>query len=191
MAKHFAPVFTQAMFNTSHHRVTHHGLALQDGIRQMLREQDRFTHWVTLSFNTRHTPENARRILQWWSTKMIARMFRSPRFHGVPTRDLFFFFAFPEDTLKENPHFHLLVRVVASRAEYFQRIGAGVWKLCVPSGDSDIQAIRESDADHDRVQAYATKNANRAFSHDGFIASTMLYDIREQASLTVRGVAHA
>lgn len=173
------------------HRITNRGLELQASIRQMLREQDRFTHWVTLSFNHKHLPDAAQRILQLWFMNVNARMFRAKRFRMKDTCDLHFFFAFPEDTLKENPHFHLLARVAPERAEYFERIVEPMWKSCVPSGDADVQRIGETNQDHEWVQEYATKNANRAFSHDGFLTSNMLKDGRLSAPVRRNEHAHA
>lgn len=179
------------MIYSQHHRVTDRGLALQEGIRQMLRAQERpFTHWVTLSFNRKHLPSAAQRILQLWFMNMNARMFRARHFRERPTEDLFFFVAFPEDTLRENPHFHLLVRVAPERADYFMRLAGRAWRSCVASGDWDVQRIRESAQDHEWVQAYATKNANRVFSHDGFVTSTMLTDGRA-LSKSGRRLQHA
>ncbi len=177
-------------YSVQHHG-TNRGLELQASIRQMLREQQRFTHWVTLNFNRKHSADTAQKILQLWFMNMNARMFRSPKFATKNTSDLFFFFAFPEDTLKEKPHFHVMARLAPDRSDYFEQLASPKWKACVSSGSSDVQRIGDSDDDHEWVATYATKNANRAFSHDGFIISTNLTDGRQQCSSRRRSVIHA
>lgn len=173
------------------HHVTNRGIELQGSIRQMLSEQQRFTHWVTLNFNRKHSVGTAQKILQLWFMNMNARLFRSSRFRAKDTSDLFFFFAFPEETLKEKPHFHLMARVAAERCEYFEKLAGPKWEACVSSGSSDAQRIGDSDDDHEWVATYATKNANRAFSHDGFIISTNLADGRQSGRARRRSVADA
>lgn len=150
---------------------------MQTQLRQMLHEH-KFTHWVTLNFHRQYGPKATKELLQKWFMDLNCRFFRAQRFEGVETPSLFFFFAFPENTRKEEPHFHLLVNLHEDRHDYFEALAKRLWKKLVPSGTSDVQRIKDSDDDRESVISYATKHANRAFSHDEFIASNMLKDGR-------------
>ena len=94
-------------------------------------------------------------------------------------RDVLFFFAFPEDTLQDRPHFHMLVRVTPDRAEYFERIAAKLWINCVAAGTCDVQRIRPTDEDREQLISYVTKNAHRYFSSMAYFPSTEFEDAVE------------
>ena len=157
-----------------HNRVTYTGQALQQGARQMLSEY-RFTHWLTLNFHQHFCPEKAKRFLKLWTMNVQRRMFRPGRTMTVDENP-FLFFAFPEDTKKAEPHFHLMVRLAKSHYDYFERLAAPIWKKLVPSGTAYLLLIGDTDKDHHDVAEYATKQFNRSCSHNEFFTSTMLVD---------------
>jgi hypothetical protein len=64
----------------------------------------------------------------------------------------------------------------SSRFDYFERIAAHMWKRIVPSGTAHLVPIGDTDVDHQKVAAYATKQFNRACSHNEFFTSTMLVE---------------
>jgi hypothetical protein len=160
--------------NTEHNRVTDRGQALKNGMRDLL-SQFTFTHWVTLNFHQVLTPDAAKQRLKLWTMNVQDRLFRHTRSVEFE-QDPFFYFAFPEDTKKLQPHFHLPLRIPADYFDYFERIAGRMWLRIVPSGTSDVQRIVPTDLDHLKVRVYATKQFNRACSHNEFFTSTMLVD---------------
>jgi hypothetical protein len=157
-----------------HDRVTYRGQALQSGVRKMVGEYT-FTHWLTLNFHQCFCAEKAKLRLKLWTMNVQSRMFRSRQMDPCDENP-FLFFAFPENTKKSQPHFHLMVRLVKSHFDYFERVAAPMWTKLVPSGTAYLVPIGNTALDHHKVGQYATKQFNRACSHDEFFVSTMLVE---------------
>jgi hypothetical protein len=153
---------------------------MQAAMRAML-HQNNFTHWVTLNFHQQYSTATAKLRLQKWFMDLNSRLFSSNSMNDTPTKEIFFFFAFPENTMKSEPHFHLLVFIRQDRKEYFERLAASFWKRIVPSGTAHIMPINSTEQDMAKVIDYATKHCNKAYSHDEFLTSTMLKDGRFQS----------
>lgn len=159
---------------TEHNRVTYRGEALKDGIRELL-SQFTFTHSVTLNFHQVLSPAAAKCHLKLWTMNVQDRLFRNVSAAAFEENP-FFYFAFPEYTKKLQPHFHLPLRIPTAYFDYFERLAERMWLKIVPSGTADVQRIVQTDLDHLRVGIYATKQFNRACSHNEFFTSTMLVD---------------
>lgn len=163
----------------SNNYTTVHGLQLQEGLRELLKSRS-FTHWVTLNFHRKYAQTTAIQRLQLWFMNLNSRFFRAKCFSSMQTTDLFDFFAFPEDTLKEEPHFHLLVNLHHDCHDKFERLAQDAWKRILPSGTCDVQRIKDSTEDRERVISYATKQSNRRLSYEDFILSSTLNDGRRR-----------
>lgn len=163
----------------SNYYTTVHGLQLQEGLRELLKSRS-FTHWVTLNFHRKYSEKTAKQRLQLWFMNLNSRLFRAKRFSSMLTTDLFDFFAFPEETLKEEPHFHLLVNLHHDCHDKFERLAQDAWKRILPSGTCDVQRIKDSTEDRERVISYATKQSNRRLSYADFILSSSLNDGRRR-----------
>jgi hypothetical protein len=157
-----------------HNRVTHQGQALQNGVRQMLGSYN-FTHWLTLNFHHGFSADTAMRCLRLWTMNVQSRMFGRVKGQCF-AENPFLFFAFPEDTQKAEPHFHLVVRLAASYFDYFERLAVPMWKKVMRSGTAHLVRIDGDDIDHIKVVNYATKQFSRACSHEHYLTSTMLME---------------
>jgi hypothetical protein len=154
-------------------RVTTAGMTIQSALRDWV-SNDEYSHFVTLNFHRQYSDVAAQQKLRLWSLDMIARLFRSPTFATSSLHDIFRFIAFFEDTMKDEPHLHLLLNVDPDRAVRFELIASRLWQAIVPSGTCDVQLIKQTSADLQRVISYATKQTNRPISYESFITSNML-----------------
>lgn len=154
-------------------------LRLKEDLRKWLIDEHEFTHFVTLNLNRKHTPDRAKRLVKLWYKNVLCRLMKRTCLQLRAPRDVLFFFAFPEDTLQDRPHFHLLVRVTPDRAEYFDRIAAKLWINCSAAGSCDIQRIGPTEEDRERLIFYVTKNTHRYFSSMEYFPSTEFEDAME------------
>lgn len=154
----------------------HNSIQLREILRKWLCADYEFTHFVTLNFHRKHTPERAKRFVRLWFKNVQDRLMKPARFRGRAPSEVFFFFAFPEDTLHDEPHFHLLTRVAPESTDYFERLASRLWTNCVSSGTCDVQPILDADSDRAKVVSYATKNVHRHFSSSAYFPSTEFED---------------
>lgn len=161
---------------TNQWNFSHNSLQLREELRKWLSADYEFTHFVTLNFHRKHTPERAKRFVQLWFKNVRDRLMKPACFRGRAPSEVLFFFAFPEDTLHDEPHFHLLTRVALESADYFERLASRLWTNCVSSGTCDVQPIRDADSDHAQAISYATKNVHRHFSSSAYFPSTEFED---------------
>ena len=152
--------------------VAKHGLERREALREMLR-RDEHTHFVTLNFHAERHPEQAQRVIRWWASDVASRLFRSPRFAGHVTNDLFRFIAFPEATRRGDPHYHLVAWVHPDRHDWFERCAGPIWLSFARGGTFDVQKIGPNRCDAECVINYATKDVSRLYAYNEFIVSDL------------------
>lgn len=167
---------TYAHIYTDQCRFDRHSLGYQEELRRWLTDENEFTHFVTLNLYRKHSPERAKHFVRLWFKNVLARLMRPAGLRARLPKDVLFFFAFPEDTLHDSPHFHLLTRVTPECFDYFEKLGCRLWINCVPSGTCDVQRIGSTQKDRDDVISYATKNVHRDYSRTGYFTSTEFDD---------------
>lgn len=132
------------------------------------------THFLTLNFHACYKELAAHKRMRKWNLDVRSRLFRSRQLENRPRDELFRFIAFPEYAPSSGHlHYHALAYVTEGRREWFMKCAAPLWKAIIPTGTCDVQALATA-KDVSCVAHYITKLAERPFSYNGFIVSSML-----------------
>jgi len=159
--------------NINPFRKTDSGLELRLAHIKWLKSAEH-THFLTLNFHAAYTERSAFKPMRQWNLGVRSRLFRSRQFENRPRDELFRFIAYPEYApASGHLHYHALAYVTEKRRDWFVKSAPSLWKFIVPTGTCDVQALAAA-KDVSCVAHYITKLAERPFSYNGFIVSSML-----------------
>lgn len=141
--------------------------AIQDGIRQLLAEQD-WDYFVTANLNRRTNWQGARRLLRDWHARLDRRLLGGRWARKTGQRTLFIAFYEGAET---NEHWHMLLRTTRAKNEIFANEAARLWEGLVESGSLDIRPLATK-GDALRVGGYITKELWQRGAVERFVLST-------------------